>query len=114
MRMDTAVFRLLCLVGVWAVLGCGSKASTVSGAGGSPPEVGSDGGCLPAGGWADGVPRTSDGKAITFYPAVDDPWLGDWQGQGGYVAQVFAADGTGYRANLLHAFAVPNDAPVAV
>jgi hypothetical protein len=60
------------------------------------------------------VPRTSDAKPITFYPAIDNPWLGDWQGQGGYVAQVFAAEGGGYRANLLHAFDVPSDVPVAV
>src|SRR5881392_574417 len=64
-----------------------------------------------------------------FYWAVPDPLRGDWQGQGGYVAQVIRADdkllsindqlpdpaeyGT-YQANIFHAFDVANDKPVAV
>ncbi len=64
-----------------------------------------------------------------FYWAVPDPLRGDWQGRGGYVAQVIREDdrllsvpdllpeaaGYGkYRANIFRAFDVPNDRPVAV
>lgn len=43
-------------------------------------------------------------KPPDFIPAKADPLMGDWQGQGGVVAQVFpTADGK-YQANLLTAF----------
>jgi len=64
-----------------------------------------------------------------FYWAVPDPLRGDWQGQGGYVAQIVrlddkllsipdqlpdAAEYGKYQANLFRAFDVPNDRPAAV
>jgi hypothetical protein len=52
-------------------------------------------------------------KPAEFVAAKPDPLVGDWQGEGGVVAQVSAApDGT-YQANLLKAFDAP-DKPVAV
>ncbi len=120
-------FYVLFISGI--AFGCSSKAAPAvehpadgaggSGTNGGPTDGGQvdgdpNGGCIPTNGWAPAVPRTSDGKLIDFYPALVNPWVGDWQGQGGYVAQVFAAAGGGYQANLLRAFDVPNDAPVAV
>ena len=43
-------------------------------------------------------------KPIVFIPAKADPLMGDWQGKGGVVAQVFPATGGKYQANLLLAF----------
>jgi hypothetical protein len=67
--------------------------------------------------------------AHPFYWAAPDPLRGDWQGAGGYVAQVIRADDrllstndllpqaedTGkYQANIFRQFDLPNDKPVAV
>jgi hypothetical protein len=64
-----------------------------------------------------------------FYWAAADPLRGDWQGDGGYVAQVIRAedrilsvadqipqqeDNGKYRANIFRKFDVANDKPVAV
>jgi hypothetical protein len=64
-----------------------------------------------------------------FYWAAPDALRGDWQGEGGYVAQVIpvqdkiysvpdlipkAADGGKYQANIFRKFDVPNDQPVVV
>jgi 3-keto-disaccharide hydrolase len=63
-----------------------------------------------------------------FYPAVPDPLRGDWQGEGGYVAQVIRAsdreltvndlppqpeDGR-YEAHIFRQFDQPHDPPVAI
>lgn len=42
-------------------------------------------------------------KAPVFTRATDDPLIGDWQGEGGVVAQVYLVGGK-YQANLLTAF----------
>ncbi len=42
--------------------------------------------------------------APVFIPAAIDPLMGDWQGDGGYVAQVVPMSGGNYQANLLTAF----------
>jgi hypothetical protein len=82
---------------------------TDGGVGIQPNEAG---GCIGAD--AGVLPLTSDGKPISFVVAAPDPATGDWLGQGGYVAQVFAApDGT-WKANLLRAFDTPGAAPLAV
>lgn len=67
--------------------------------------------------------------AHPFYWATPDPLRGDWQGEGGYVAQVVRADDRllstadlipqaedagKYQANLYRQFDQPNDRPVAV
>ncbi len=64
-----------------------------------------------------------------FYWAAPDPVRGDWQGEGGYVAQVIRAedrilsvpdliptqeDNGKYVANIFRKFDVPNDKPVVV
>lgn len=64
-----------------------------------------------------------------FYWAIPDTLRGDWQGEGGYVAQVISTDDKRlsvanllpeaaeygeYQANIFRAFDVPNDHPVAV
>jgi hypothetical protein len=64
-----------------------------------------------------------------FYWAAPDPLRGDWQGEGGYVAQVIRAedrilsvadqipqqeDNGKYHANIFRKFDQPNDQPVAV
>ena len=50
---------------------------------------------------------------VSFVPATADPLMGDWQGEGGYVAQVLPlADGK-YRANLLTGFDTESS-PLAV
>jgi hypothetical protein len=64
-----------------------------------------------------------------FYWAAHDDLRGDWQGEGGFVAQVIRADDRllsiadqipsqedngKYRANVFRAFDVPNDKPVAI
>ena len=43
-------------------------------------------------------------KPPNFIPAKADPLMGDWQGEGGLVAQVFPTTGGNYQANLLSAF----------
>jgi hypothetical protein len=43
-------------------------------------------------------------KPVNFIPVKADPLMGDWQGKGGVVAQVFPATGGKYQANLLSAF----------
>src|ERR1035437_296992 len=50
---------------------------------------------------------------VNFVPATADPLMGDWQGEGGYVAQVLPTAGGKYRANLLTAFDTESE-PVAV
>lgn len=65
--------------------------------------------------------------AHPFYWAAADPIRGDWQGSGGYVAQVVRVDdkilsvqnliptgedGGKYQANIFHQFDQPNDKPV--
>jgi len=67
--------------------------------------------------------------AHPFYWAAPDPLRGDWQGQGGFVAQVIRADDRllsvqdqiasqedvgRYQANVFRQFDVANDRPVAV
>src|SRR5579872_1162351 len=67
--------------------------------------------------------------AHAFYWATPDPLRGDWQGAGGYVAQVIraddrllsvadqtaSADDVGkYQAHIFRQFDQPNDKPVAV
>src|SRR5437868_7276529 len=64
-----------------------------------------------------------------FYWAAPDPLRGDWQGDGGYVAQVVRADDKllsvpnliptqedagKYEAHIFRKFDVPNDKPVAI
>lgn len=43
-------------------------------------------------------------KAPVFTRATDDPMIGDWQGDGGIVAQVYRMPSGKYQANLLTAF----------
>jgi hypothetical protein len=50
---------------------------------------------------------------VNFIPAVADPLMGDWQGEGACVAQVLPTAGGKYRANLLTAFDVEG-APLAI
>jgi hypothetical protein len=52
-------------------------------------------------------------RPVNFVPAVADPLMGDWQGEGGCVAQVLPLGGGKYRALLLTAFDTES-APVAV
>jgi Domain of Unknown Function (DUF1080) len=67
--------------------------------------------------------------AHPFYWAAPDPLRGDWQGSGGFVAQVIRADdrllsiadqlpsqedGGKYHANIFRQFDLPNDKPVVV
>src|SRR6476659_8796662 len=48
-------------------------------------------------------------KPVNFIPAVADPLMGDWSGEGSCVAQVLAlGDGT-YRATLLSGFDTENN-----
>ncbi|HLJ97995.1 MAG TPA: DUF1080 domain-containing protein [Gemmataceae bacterium] len=54
-----------------------------------------------------GNPKTE--HPANFEPAAADPLSGDWQGQGGYVAQVFPTSGGKYQANLLTAFDTENN-----
>jgi len=87
----------------------------------------------PAGGPAKAGEKKSGAKKVElphpFYWAVPDPVRGDWQGKGGYVAQVVRLDDKllsvpdslpdpaeygKYQANLFRAFDVPKDRPVAV
>ena len=113
-RKSNKVFLFLITAGIG--LGCGSgKDPAPAGGSGGGGSGGSDpGGPIPANGWGDGVSLMSDGKPITFYPALAGAWMGDWQGTGSYVAQVFPVVGGGYQANLLTAFDSPSDAPIAV
>ena len=116
LQIDVFLSSLLLAAG--PLLGCGSSPSDPAGggsggSGGALPEAGVTG-PIPANGWKEGITVISDNKPITWYPAIEVPVLGNWAGQGGYVAQVFAVVGGGYQANLLHAFNVANDMPVAV
>jgi hypothetical protein len=43
-------------------------------------------------------------KTVNFIPAKPDPAVGDWQGEGELVAQVFTTPGDAYQANLLKSF----------
>ena len=43
-------------------------------------------------------------KPVTFVPARADAATGDWQSDGGFVAQVIATADATYQANLLHSF----------
>jgi hypothetical protein len=52
-------------------------------------------------------------RPVVFIPATADPLMGDWQGEGGCVAQVLPVGGGKYRANLLTAFDTEGS-PVAV
>jgi 3-keto-disaccharide hydrolase len=52
-------------------------------------------------------------RPVNFIPATADPLMGDWQGEGGCVAQVLPLGGGKYRANLLTAFDTEGS-PVAV
>jgi hypothetical protein len=52
-------------------------------------------------------------RPVSFVPATADPLMGDWQGEGGYVAQVLPLSGGKYRAVLLTAFDTEGS-PVAV
>jgi hypothetical protein len=49
-----------------------------------------------------------------FRAIAPDPAMGDWQGAGGYVAQVMPAGAGQYQANVFHAFDEPDAKPVAV
>jgi hypothetical protein len=53
-------------------------------------------------------------KPVKFAAATENPFVGDWQGSGGYVAQVCVAGDGKIRANLLKAFDQPDDKPIAV
>jgi hypothetical protein len=48
-------------------------------------------------------------KAPNFIRATADPLIGDWQGDGGLVAQIFLAPDGKYKANLLTAFDAPDN-----
>lgn len=84
-----------------------------------------------------GAPQDNGKKSKTkkvelshpFYWAVPDPLRGDWQGAGGFVAQVIRADDRllsvsdalpsqddvgRYQANIFHQFDQPNDKPAVV
>src|SRR5437016_11170013 len=78
---------------------------------------------------ADETPAKKAELEHPFYWAAPDPLRGDWQGEGGFVAQVIraddrllsipdsiaqAADAGKYQANIFRTFDVPNDQPVAV
>ena len=52
-------------------------------------------------------------RPVNFVPATADPLMGDWQGEGGCVAQVLPLGGGKYRANLLTAFDTEGS-PVAI
>jgi Domain of Unknown Function (DUF1080) len=52
-------------------------------------------------------------RPVNFVPATADPLMGDWQGEGGYVAQVLPTAGGKYLANLLTTFDTESE-PVAV
>lgn len=56
--------------------------------------------------------RKTEGP-VNFVPAAADPLMGDWQGEGGCVAQVLPLGGGKYRANLLATFDTESG-PVAV
>src|SRR5215213_876841 len=43
-------------------------------------------------------------KTVNFIQAKPDPIVGDWQGEGGLVAQVSVTTGDTYQANLLKSF----------
>lgn len=43
-------------------------------------------------------------RPVNFVPAQSGPLMGDWQGEGGYVAQVLPMGGGKYQATLLTAF----------
>jgi hypothetical protein len=74
-------------------------------------------GAAPAQEDSDAQPAPKKGKKVehpvNFIPAVADPLMGDWEGQGGYVAQVLPLSGGKYRAVLLTAFDTESS-PVAI
>src|SRR5690349_2961663 len=85
-------------IGLGCSSGQGAPASPTGTDGGAPGEdAGGDTGtgvvpdtatgCIRAD--AGVLPLTSDGKPISFVVATADVATGDWQGEGGYVAQVF-------------------------
>jgi Domain of Unknown Function (DUF1080) len=117
-RSNGHSFSTLLLASACVAVGCGSShgdpAGAMAGSAGGAGTGGGSSGPIPASGWGAGIPLMSDGKPITFYPALDVPILGNWEGQEGLVAQVSAVIGGGYQANLLHAFSVANDMPFAV
>ncbi len=64
----------------------------------------------PAGTDATPAPRARKvEKAPNFVRAKADPLVGDWQGEGGLVAQVYLTPTGNYRANLLTAFDAPSN-----
>jgi hypothetical protein len=89
-------------------------------------------GCLASGSALLAAPAKSAKKVELphpFYWAIPDPLRGDWQGEGGYVAQVIRADDRilsvedlipdaddegKYEAHIFRQFDVANDQPVAV
>jgi len=52
-------------------------------------------------------------KPINFVLVKPDPLVGDWQGAGGVVAQVYTSPKGNYQANLFHAFDT-DEQPIAV
>jgi hypothetical protein len=74
-------------------------------------------GAAPAQGDSDAQPAPKKGKKVerpvNFVPAIADPLMGDWQGEGSYVAQILPLGGGKYRALLLTAFDTEGS-PVAV
>ena len=66
---------------------------------------------------SDAPPAPKKGKKVerpvNFIPATADPLMGDWQGEGPYVAQILPLGGRKYRAVLLTAFDTEGS-PVAV
>jgi hypothetical protein len=118
------VFLSALAVAMW--LGCSASSSSPGTTTPPPSDAGSTttddggttavpndaGGCIGAD--AGVLALTSDNKPISFVVAAPDPVTGDWQGTGGYVAQVFSTATGAWQANLLHGFDVPNDMPAAV
>lgn len=48
-------------------------------------------------------------KPVNFIPSKPDPLMGDWQGKGGLVAQVYPAGEGKYQANVLTAFDIESN-----
>lgn len=67
--------------------------------------------CLAGGAVFAAVEEPIDSRFVLAQP---DPVRGDWQGSGGYVAQVFAIEGGKYQANVFRAFDLPDNKPVVV
>lgn len=60
------------------------------------------------------VPVFAAENQVPFVVAQPSPIRGDWQGQGGLVAQVFPVGEGKWQANLLRAFDEPDAKPVAI